>query len=451
MKKMIPIIWVLLGACATKEELTMCDLLITHANVIDVQSDQVTSNQWVAISGDSIVEVGSMDAITYESKQTLDAAQKYLMPGLWDNHVHFRGGDSLIGENKELLKHFISHGITTVRDAGGDITHAVKSWQAQISSGDLLGPQIFTSGPKLDGDRPAWAGSLKVTNEEEVVTAFDSLESIGVNYVKTYDGSLSAQQYYQTVEEAERRGLKITGHMPLSAKLMDAVDVGLDGTEHMYYLLKACSLKEDSLTALGRGYGIMGDLLATYSDSLSMQVFNRLADKDFYVTPTLYIGTILGGLATDDHSTDSLLQYIGPGIQKTYEGRVRTAKRNASSLSQNRGALGDKFRAMIKPLHASGTTILAGSDCGPYNSFVYPGVSLHGELAELVANGLTPAQALVCSFVNGPKFVDLSSDYGQVSTGRKADLILLDKDPLVDIAHLSTVSKVIKLGEIVLP
>ena len=450
MKFLVPIFLFFAFACSAPKSLEKCDLIITNATIVDAKKDQIRGSKWVAISEDVIVATGDMDAMPWEAAKQIDAEGQYLMPGLWDNHVHFRGGDSLIEENKALLSHFLSHGVTTIRDAGGDITTAVKSWQKKIAEGNLQGPTIFTSGPKLDGERPAWAGSIKVTNEQEVVLAFDSLESIGINYVKTYDGSLKAEQYYQIIKEAEKRGLKVTGHMPLTALLMKAVELGLDGTEHMYYLFKACSVKEDSLTAVGGGYGMMGDLLATYDEQLADSVFGVLAEKEFYVTPTLYIGKLLSTLAIDDHREDSMLQYMGPGVQNTYEGRVRTAKRNASSLSRNRNALGEKFREMMLPLYNSGTIILAGSDCGPYNSFVYPGRSLQGELFELVAAGLTPAQALACSYINGPRFMGLSEKYGEVSTGRRADLILLSRNPLEDISNVASVKKVIKDGKEIL-
>ena len=441
---------VLFSACSSPSERQSFDLLITNVQIVDVKDNKIMTSQWVGITGDEIISTGDMSSINVVHSETvLNGEGQFLMPGLWDNHVHFRGGDSLIMENKQLLQHFISHGITTVRDAGGDITPAVKDWQEQIAKGSLEGPNIFTSGPKLDGSRPAWAGSIQVTDSISVNRALDSLSSLGVDYVKVYDGSLTAETFYEIIQQAEQRNLKVTGHMPLSAKLMDAITLGLDGTEHMYYLLKACSNKEDSLTSLGLGYGMMGELLATYDEGLASEVFSRLSKKQVFVTPTLYIGKVLSGLAWDDHSGDSLLQYMGAGIQKTYEGRINSAKRNASSLSQNRSALGDQFRAMILPMHQAGVPILAGSDCGPYNSFVYPGNSLIEEINELVYAGMSITEALKASMVLGPAFLGLSENYGSVTAGKKADLILLKKNPLESIDHLYSLQKVIKAGEII--
>ena len=425
------------------------DLVILNAQIIDLQNASVAKDQWIGINGDRIAAIGKMSSVpATEGAQVLDAKGAYAMPGLWDNHVHFRGGDTLVAENKNLIPLLLAYGITTVRDAGGDITHAVKEWQQLISEGSMIGPSIFTSGPKLDGPKPAWAGSIALADPEEVSKALDSLESIGVDYIKIYDGSLSKEVFYQIVRQSEARGLKVTGHMPLTADLMDAVDLGLDGTEHMYYVLKACSPLRDSLTALNLGYGMMNALVDSYDPQLANSVFQIMAEKEVFVTPTLYIGGVLSGLATENHLGDSLYGLIGKGIHQTYEGRIKSAKRNTSSLSKSRGKLGEHFKSMILPMADAGVPILAGSDCGPYNSFVYPGASLHGELQALVEAGLSTRQALIASVVTGPQFVGKADDYGALTVGKIADILLLNSNPLDDIRNTQSMQALVKRGKI---
>src|SRR5690606_19477378 len=218
------------------------DILISNVKIVDVGSGKITEGKLVLIEGDTISRiVDEKDINKFNALQTMYAGGAFLMPGLWDMHVHFRGGDSLIEENKEFLPLFLAYGITTVRDAGGDITPSLLEWRDQITRGTLDGPRIFTPGPKLDGTRPAWPGSVKVTTAVEIESALDSLESIGADYVKMYDGNLSKEAFYDIIKAAENRRLKTTGHMPLTADFMEAVDLGLDGSEHMYYPLTACS------------------------------------------------------------------------------------------------------------------------------------------------------------------------------------------------------------------
>ena len=437
-----------LSSCKNNES-KVYDLVIYNAQIIDVESESLSKGQSIFISDGEIVEVReSIENEKFVADRLIDAEGKFVIPGLWDNHVHFRGGDTLVEENKDLLPLFLAYGITTVRDAGGDMTPSVMEWRDQIANGDLDGPRIFSSGPKLDGDKPAWPGSIKVTSEEEVVTALDSLESLEVDYVKTYDGNLSAENYYNIIKETEKRGLKVTGHMPMNADFMKAVSLGLDGAEHMYYPLKACSPAADSLTKLDLGYGMIEPLIDTYDPELAAEVFAKMSEENVYVTPTLYIGKTLAEILDVDHQQDSLLKYIGPGIQKTYQGRVEGAKRAKASGSKMREKMEEISVRMIEPMQNAGVKLLAGSDCGAFNSYVYPGESLHGELNALSKAGLSNAQTIRTSIINGPEFLDLGNEYGSIASGKVADILILDKNPLENIDNLKKINTVIKSGRV---
>ena len=239
----------LAGCTARTPPAAPYDLVITHANLIDVATGTVRPDQTVAVSGDEIKRIEPTSR-PLPARRTLDATGQYLLPGLWDMHVHFRGGAALAAENERLLPLYLAHGITTVRDAGGDLTTSILQWRAQMAAGTLAGPRIFTSGPKIDGPGAYWPGSLEVETPAQIGRALDSLQRLGVDYVKIYDSKISGAAYLNTIAEAEKRGLKTTGHMPYSVKLADAVDRGLDASEHLYYVFKATSGREDSLTAL---------------------------------------------------------------------------------------------------------------------------------------------------------------------------------------------------------
>ncbi|RUA29380.1 MAG: amidohydrolase, partial [Bacteroidetes bacterium] len=150
----------------------------------------------------------------------------------------------------------------------------------------------------------------------------------------------------------------------------------------------------------------------------------------------------------EDHSSDSLLNLIGGGIQKTYERRLQAAKRAKSSGSQMREKVSTLAKQMIRPMFDAGVPILAGSDCGPFNSFVYPGEALWGELFSLVDAGLSPAEALKSSMINGPAFMGLQNEYGSVEKGKLADLLILEANPLEDIQNLQSLKKVILKGKL---
>ncbi|WP_228850972.1 amidohydrolase family protein [Aegicerativicinus sediminis] len=432
-----------------KSDKIAVDFLITNVRVLDVVNNTINENQTIAVLGNRIEAIVLQEHIeNYQAKTIIDGQGNFAMPGLWDNHVHFRGGDSLIPENKRMLPLYMSYGITTVRDAGGDITNAVLKWKEDIGDGSLIGPMIFTSGPKLDGENASWEGSLVVRNKDEAYSAIDSLEKLKTDYVKIYDSKLSKEAFYEILKESEKRGLMTTGHMPLSSDVLTATKLGLDGTEHLYYILKSCSPKMDSIEQINKGYGMLGAIAETYDESWANMVFDTLAMRNHFNTPTLYIGNILSNLADDDHSKDSLLPYMGKGIVKTYERRIKAAKAAKLSPNRLRSSMGrDKFAQMVKPMFDAGIHIMAGSDCGAYNSYVYPGESLIGELKALVEAGLTTQEALLTSIYNGPLFFNVENDYVSLEAGKIADILLLKKNPLEQINNLGSIQTVISHGK----
>jgi imidazolonepropionase-like amidohydrolase len=234
----------------------------------------------------------------------------------------------------------------------------------------------------------------------------------------------------------------------MSANFMKAVSLGLDGAEHMYYPLKACSPAADSLTKPDLGYGMIEPLIDTYDPELAAEVFAKMSQENVYVTPTLYIGKTLAEILEVDHRQDSLLNYIGPGIQKTYQGRIEGAKRAKASGSKMREKMEEISVRMIEPMENAGVKLLAGSDCGAFNSYVYPGESLHGELNALSKAGLSNAQVLKSSIINGPEFLDLGDKYGSVEEGKIADLLLLENNPLENLQNLKEITAVIKSGKV---
>ena len=161
-------------------------LVITNANIVDVANGRLIKNQLIAISGDTVKAVDdTRKAAGYKADRIIDANGKYVMPGLWDMHIHLRGGDSTIAANKALLPLFLAYGVTTVRECGGDITPSVMKWRAETVRGELAGPRIFTSGPKLDGPGAVWAGSIPVVTPADVTHALDSLQEIHSDFVRS--------------------------------------------------------------------------------------------------------------------------------------------------------------------------------------------------------------------------------------------------------------------------
>lgn len=457
MKKLIGVLLLTFVIISCKNEVqTSYDLIIENGNVIDIVSGNI-SNQSIFINEGRIVKLSnSVEENAYTSEIVLDGTDKYILPGFWDNHVHFRGGDSLIQANKDFLQLFIMNGITTVRDAGGDLTSSVMAWKQQIENKSLVGPTIFSAGPKIDGKNATWAGSLVVETEDDISVALDSLQVLNVDFVKLYDSRISGDLYLKTIQEATKRGLITSGHMPFTVTLDETLDTGIAGIEHLYYVLKGCSSEEKQITeAIKNGeYGFwasMEKLIATYQDSTAENTFESLKEHNTYVVPTLHIGNVLSYLDEVNHENDSYLKLMPPGIIKTYEGRIRSSLNSSEQARQNRKELNSFFKLLAKSLSDANVKLLAGSDSGASNSYTYPGISLHQELEAMVDAGISNLKALQNSAYNGSQFLKKDSDYGTVTAGKISDLVILNSNPLDDINNTRDIEFVIKGNDVFNP
>lgn len=445
------ILMFLLVSCQEKPKKQKVDLLIENAQLIHLETGEV-KHQDVFIRDRRIAAILDQGVeANFMATDTLNANGKFLLPGFWDNHIHLRGGDSLLKNNKNFLKLFIANGITTVRDAGGDLASSVLNWKNEIEEGKLIGPTIFTAGPKIDGPNATWAGSLVVDKDEDIERALDSLEKLQVDFVKLYDSRISREHYLKTLEETQRRNLITSGHMPFTVTLDETVDAGMDAIEHLYFILKGCASNEQEITQklkeskLGFWQALPA-LLEHYSDSTASRTFAKLKEKNVYVVPTLHIGKTLSYMDEVDHSNDTYLDYMGSGIIQTYQGRINRAMKAKEQAKQDRKDLDVFFGKLSKALSDAGVSLLAGSDSGAYNSYTYPGISLHKELELLVENGIPVLDALRTSAYNGAKFLHQEQDYGNLQPGKIADLVLLEDNPLKDITHTQKIFAVYKGG-----
>ena len=295
LKLYLPVLLFTLMGCQPSESV---DILITHAEVIDVESGDVLSDYQIGIRDGKIAFINNEYTQSYQANETIEAKGKFIIPGLWDMHIHFRGGEELIVENKNLIPLFVANGITGVREAGGDMTNQIFQWQDDIEAGEMVGPTIFTSGPKLDGPRATWAGSIPVVTQEDAATAVDSLINLGSDFIKLYDSRITREAYIWILEEAEKRGIRTSGHMPFTVTLEEAVTAGLGSVEHLYYTLKGSSTEEqevtdDNIAGKANFWGSMNRLMASTTPEQEKATFQMLVDNDTYVTPTLFLATHL--------------------------------------------------------------------------------------------------------------------------------------------------------------
>ncbi|HEX9172046.1 MAG TPA: amidohydrolase, partial [Telluria sp.] len=312
----------LLGAAHAADKIAV-DLVLSKATLIDVASGKRVTGKSVVLKADTIVAVVDDSALgSYAPGRVISLPGKYLMPGLWDTHVHFGGGEALIEENKQLLPLYLANGITTVRDCAGDLSDTVLSWRDQIAAGTLAGPTIFASGPKLEGIKPLWKGTIEVGTPPEVSAALDYLQSRRVDFVKITENTMTPAIYLEALRQAKARGLRTSAHLPAQLTLARAFDAGLGTVEHQSYLLRASTPRESELTAKVAAGTLSGReamrlSLESYDEATARAAFRHMAARGTAVVPTLTGTQVTAYLDQVDHSHDAYLQFIGKGLRAT--------------------------------------------------------------------------------------------------------------------------------------
>lgn len=430
------------------------DVLVRDVTVIDVVDGKHLPHRDLALRDGRIVAITQSTAKPDpDARKVVDGRGKFAIPGLWDMHVHFGGGEELIEENRALLPLYVAHGITAVRDAAGDLGPSVFQWRDAIAAGREAGPTIFTSGPKIEGKESIWPGDLEVDSEAELDQALDRLVAERVDFVKITDNTLSPELFLKALEKVKARGMTSSAHIPMAVPVAQASAEGLGSIEHIAYAYKAGAPDEAVLSrrfAAGEldSRGVWDQVAATFSPESARAAYRRLARNGTAVTPTLNGSRVTAYLDQDDHARDDYLKYIGPGLQATYAWRVERAAKDDAAAVARRHQRFETQAAILPLLQDAGVTILAGTDAGFLNSFNYPGIALHDELDLFVRYGLTPLQALQAATINGARFLGKEATHGSLAEGKAADLVLLDADPLKDIAAIRRIDTVILRGEV---
>lgn len=443
-----------LAGCAEggdNPEAQAIDLALTNVDVIDVTNGGIAEDSTILIDDGSIVAImPSGSSELYTAAQTIDQTGKFAVPGLWDMHVHLRGGEGLAAENAVFLSHFQGFGITAVRDAAGDLPEDVANWKRQIETGAMTGPRIFTSLRKIDGPSPTWEGSIAVDQLADIEPVLDQLAAAGPDFIKVYTSTLKPELYIPLLQAIEARGLQSAAHLPFAVPFRDAVRAGLDSVEHALYLHKAASVEDEAISAellAGTAAGnIFGRLLDSYDENHFRETLAIMKEQGTALTPTLYVDHLLRFLDQNDYSQDERLALMSPAFLATYQRRIdAAARRTADRIAADHQRMTTTL-SLMPAVSQAGVTILAGSDTGAYNSYVYPGDSLHHEMRLLQEAGLSPLAVLQAATISAARFMEKDDMFGSIAAGKAADILLLDENPLDNINHTRAIHGLVRGG-----
>ncbi len=434
-------------ASAQSQAPSSSPIAISHVTLIDPARSAVEHDATVIIDGDHIdaVLIGAMVKMPGTTR-LIDGHGKFLIPGLWDMHVHTAFGDWFPGGRDIILPLFVANGVTGVRDMGGDLP-VLLDWRKQIAAAQIPGPHMIVSGPMLDAVLPSgklrFPSSIATTTPDSARAAVDQLKSQGSDFIKV-QSVISRDAYLAAAAEAHKQNLPFVGHVPDKVRITETIAAGQKSIEHLMGSFEGCSSEEQKFID---GQGNTKLLLSTTDQKKCSELLALLAKSQTWQCPTL--AWQRGGTFLDqrDLTHDPLAKYV-PAYwrdvtwKRFHDEMIPDLQKDPLPLRKEYFARNLK---MVADMHHAGVPFLAGTDTAPA-IFVLPGFSLHDELANFVEAGFTPMEALQTATSNPAKFFGTESTQGSIAKGKLADLVLLDADPLADIHNTRKISAVLANG-----
>ena len=421
---------ILAGSFAVTSCVEASQILVRDITLIDAASEKPREHRDVLIEGDRIKSVGESGALHSHNARTVDGRHKFLIPGLWNSHVHISTIDPA------LLPLYVADGITSVRDMGGNVAD-LRQWREEITSGKRVGPRIKFCGPMIEGsdkfsgpdtDKYNTANHIVAHNPAEARALVAKIAADGADCIKMRTFA-DKETYFALANAAKAAELPFVGHPPFGLDPFEALTVVQQTFEHAYYpypLDQYTPEKREALFSKMRANGvILSPTLITWEPSrLKMDSLKKAFES---VTPKT-----------------APARFISPSLQKSWaEGLLFMMDRGTPGWFK---AL-DKAASETGQMYRAGIPVIPGTDDGA--PFLEPVTSLYGEIELLVRKaGLTPYEALVSATSTPTKLFHQEAELGTIEAGKYADLVLLNTDPLMDTSWIAHIDTVIAAGHV---
>lgn len=431
------------------------DLIIKNISVIDVLDGTIDNSMDIVIIQDRITEIiPHRESNTYLANEIIDGKDKFIIPGLWDMHTHTWWA------YKEFFPLLMANGITGIREMWGEPTE-VKQIRNKIDSGLVIGPDIISSGAIIDGDPPLWKGSDIADSPEKARALVRNQKAQGADFIKVYS-YLERDVYFAIADECRKEGIPFSGHIPFKISLEEAIHAGQGTLDHFFGVLDFCSTEKEFLTTAMRAADKNDSLFGarkfstfltrmqfenkTYDPSQLSNLMSLLAKSNSWVCPTMIATEGSIDRSTPDFKPKDIINYM-PDF--AVEGWVpRNDSASIKSRERNRKIESDWYNqttSLFKPLKDGGVKFLAGTDYP--NPNCYPGFSLHDELQSFVEKAaFTPLEALQTATINPALFLKIDKELGTVEMGKKANLLILNANPIENINNTRQIDGVILRG-----
>lgn len=430
--------------------------LIKNVNIVDVREGKLTTNMDVLIEKNKITDIGK-SLKSPAGTITVDGRNKYLIPGLWDMHGHF------LKRWDRSAPLYVANGITGVRDmATGLPLRDARQLRQEVLEGKKLGPRFITPGPLLDGPTSRFPQiAMAIDGKERAMKVADSLFIEGADFYKVYE-TLPRDAFYAIIEKGKEHHLTVTGHVPASITLDEAINSGMKSLEHLrflsgdesipkevrdsvrYYFRTAMwdAANKDTQSSVEKNRKGVSLAIQYYKPDATTTKGIQIAQKNVWITPTMVQST--SGLRTREELLNNKNWDLMPStIAAAWRHRV------ANDIRLFRFDIPEYTRLELKTIETfnkAGVRFLAGTDANDAFIGDMPGFGVHDEMQLFVQCGLTNLQALQTATINPAIFLDATDSLGTVEKNKIADLVLLDANPLENISNTRKIFGVVLNG-----
>lgn len=430
--------------------------------LIDLRNGELHPNQTVVWERSRIVAAGPAATVRLAPHtQIIRAAGRFLLPGLWDMHVHV--------PSEEFLPLFIANGVTAVRDMSDvdeqedyrrSAVQAKRRWDAEARAGLRVGPRIVALGTftvnghapsQENGLRPQFLGATTPAAARKLVRFF--VDEGSADFIKVYSG-IPRDAYFALMDEARRAGIVVSGHKPLAVSYVEAADAGQRSIEHAREMLLdsfpgALELQRNPAER-NLPPARLRPILDAHEPRMLHDILAAMRRNGTYYVPTHLTRLFDWKAAARDSAylDDPRLRNLPQAAQKAIREDVASTQARAPTPEDAAiyRAFFEKGLDVTRQAHEAGVRIMAGTDAG--DSYCFHGSGLHDELAWMAQSGLSPLTVLQAATVVPAEYVGRSQDFGALQPGRLADMVLLDRNPLADIRNTRAIRAVVFNGRL---
>jgi len=416
-------------------------IAITDVTVVDVAHAPSITPRTVIIDNGRITSI-AREAHVPAHALRVDGHGRFLISGLVDMHVHWFNLSSHRPPNDWTFPLFIANGVTAVREMRGDAASIalVNGWRKSLDAGELAVPRVLAAGIAVYGKTP-----------QDATVQVDAAAAAGADFIKVFS-EVPASHWRAILAAAKAHTLPVAGHVPAGVTLLDAAAAGQCSSEHLMQAYEACSSIEAQV--LGERRDLQGEaqvelrdaqearVLAAFDAKTCRRIAKSLAATGQAQVPTLVLANE-DSLDADSLGTDPRWRYLRADERARWKNFLAGYTAQDAALARQRWPVAHRI---VAAMHDAGVPILAGTDT-PMPG-VYPGFSLHEELALLVESGMTAREALRAATLAPAQFLGIEASSGSVAVGKRADLVLLDADPTKDIRNTRRINAVILDGRL---